>query len=527
MANSNAFRRRTLVKSAVLGAGSTVLLARHGRAAADKPQYGGKLRVAYQLAPGALDPVVGRSGGDAYYWRQFCDQLVDADPALKPRAETSLAESWDVSDPKSVTLKLRKGVLFHDGTPFDAAAVKFNIERLLDPATKATPRAAFTAVESVEAVDEHLVRFRLKRPWGSVLSTLADRGGAMNSPTAVKALGADYAFKPVSTGPFKVAEFVSGSHVRFVRNEKYWGRDGDGNPLPYLDEIVMNIMADPTVQVSALKAGDTDLVYLPVRDVGGFLDNPKYNVETFQGGGVVFTLSFNQAKPPMDNQNLRLAVAHAINPEAIVKAVHFGRAIVAKGGMWPTGSWAYDPTVARPSYNVAKAKALLAAGGKPGGFEMDALMWPSEVNTPTAEIVRAQLGAIGIKLNLKVAEVTVATEKFYYGQEAPLFLTSWSRYPEPDWNASLIYRSDGYYNAGKVKNAALDALIDEGAATVDLEKRKVIYRKVDEIVLGEALMVPEIYGITYAAAAKHVMGLDQVFGWDAKMYLHRMWLKKV
>jgi peptide/nickel transport system substrate-binding protein len=165
-------------------------------------------------------------------------------------------------------------------------------------------------------------------------------------------------------------------------------------------------------------------------------------------------------------------------------------------------------------------------GGKPGGFEMDAILWPSEVNTPTAEIVRAQLAAIGIKLNLKVYEVTVATEKFYYGGDAPLFLTAWSRYPEPDWNASLIYRSDGYYNAGKLKDANLDGLIDEGAAMVDIDKRKAIYRKVDETVLGEAMMVPMIYGVTYAAAPKYVMGLEQVFGWDAKMYLHRMWLKK-
>ncbi len=526
MANGKPLPRRALLKGALIGAGSTVLLARHGRAAAEKPQYGGSLRVAYNLAPGALDPVLGRSGGDAYYWRQFCDQLVDADPSLKPRVATSLAESWDVSDPKAVTLNLRKGVVFHDGTPFDAAAVKFNIERLLDPATKATPRAAFTAVDTVEVVDEHLVRFHLKRPWGSVLGTLADRGGAMNSPTAVKALGPDYAFKPSSTGPFKIAEFVSGSRVRFVRNEIYWGRDADGNPLPYLDEIVMNIVPDPTVQVSALKAGDVDLIYLPVRDVGDFLANPKFNVNTFEGGGIAFTLSYNLAKPPMDNLNLRLAVASAINPDAIIKAVYFGRAIAAKGGMWPTGSWAYDPTVPRPSYNVAKARDYLKAGGKPDGFEIDADMWPTELNTPTAEIVRAQLGAIGIKLNLKPYEVTVATEKFYYGGDAPLFLTTWSRYPEPDWNASLIYRSDGYYNAGKLKDAPLDTLIDEGAATVDIDKRKAIYRKVDEIVLGEAMMVPMIYGVTYAAAPKNVMGLEQVFGWDAKMYLHRMWLKK-
>jgi ABC-type transport system substrate-binding protein len=526
MATPRPLKRRTLLKSTMAGAGATVLLARHGRAQAEKPQYGGKLRVAYQLAPGALDPVVGRSGGDAYYWRQFVDQLVDADPQLNPRASTSLAESWDISDPKKVVLNLRKGVLFHDGTPFNAEAVKFNIERLLDPATKATPRSAFTPVESVDVVDEHIVRFNLKRPWGSVLSTLADRGGAMNSPTAVKALGPDYIFKPVSTGPYKVAEYVSGSHVRFVRNEKYWGRDEAGNPLPYLDEIVLSTVPDPTVQVSAMKAGEMDLIYLPNREVANFEANPTYNVRKYDGGGIASLLSFNLAKPPMDNVNLRLAVCHAINPEIINRAAFFNRAIVAKGGMWPPGAWAHDPTVPRPTYSVAKAKEYLAKGGKPGGFEMDVVMWRSETHTPTAEIIRAQLAAVGIKVNFKVYETTVATEKFYYGSDAPVFLTSWSRYPEPEWVASLIYRSDGYYNAGKVKDDRLDALIDSGVATADIPARKSIYRKIDEIVLGEAIMVPMLYGVTYAAAPKNVMGIENVFGWDAKMNLHRIWLKK-
>lgn len=523
---AKSLKRRTLIKASLLGAGSTVLLARHGRAQAEKPQYGGKLRVAYQIAPGALDPVVGRSGGDHYYWRPIVDQLVDADPSLNPRPETSLAQSWDVSDPKKVVLNLRKGVQFHDGTPFNAEAVKFNIERLLDPATKATPRAAFTPIDTVDVVDEHIVRFNLKRPWGSVLSTLADRGGAMNSPTAVRTRGPDYIFKPISTGPFKVAEYVSGSHVRYVRNEKYWGRDVAGNPLPYLDEIVMNIVTDPTVQVSALKAGEMDLIYLPLRDVSNFENNPTYNMRKYEGGGIAFTVAFNMSKPPMDNMHLRLAVAHAINPEVINRAVHFNRSIVAKGGMWPPGAWAHDPTVPRPSYNVAKAREHLALGGKPNGFELDAVLWPSEINTPQAEIVRAQLAAIGIKLSFKVYEVTVATEKFFYGNDAGIYLTSWSRYPEPEWVASLIYRSDGYYNAGKRKDDRLDALVDEGVSVADIPRRKPIYRKIDEIALAEAHMVPMLYGVTHAVAPKHVMGLDEVFAWDAKMSLHRMWLKK-
>ena len=112
-----------------------------------EPVHGGHLRVGYALEPTSLDAVLGRSGGDAYYWRQIYDQLVDADRDLNPRPSTSLATSWEISeDPDAITFRLREGVVFHDGTPFDAAAVKFNVDRILAPATKATPRASMTVI---------------------------------------------------------------------------------------------------------------------------------------------------------------------------------------------------------------------------------------------------------------------------------------------------------------------------------------------------------------------------------------------
>ena len=518
-------RRRALLRGAAIGAGSVVLLARHGRAAADKPEYGGKLRVAYNLAPGSLDPTLAVSGGDTFYWKQAYDVLIDNDQRLTPRPDRSLAESWDLSDSRAVTLKLRKGVTFHDGTAFNAGAVKATIDRILDPATRSAARAEISPVERVEAVEEHLVRLHLSRPWGPATTMLGGRAGAINSPSAVKALGVDYRFRPSGTGPFKVAEFVSGSMVRLVRNEHYWGRDEAGNPLPYLDEIVLNIVPDQTVQTNALKAGEMDLVFLPYRDAPQFQDKPGYNVNVFENAGTVYVLLYNRSKPPLDNINLRLAIAHAVNPAAINKAAYFGRASVATGGMWPPSTWAYDGTVPRPSYNPAKAREYLALGDKPNGFEVDAVSYPSEANTPSAEIVRAQLAAVGIKMNLRMYDVTTASEKFYYGGAAPLYLSGWGHVPEPS-SSNMLYRSNGYYNASKLPDARLDALLDAGDSTVDIAQRKAIYRKVDEIVLGEAMATPLIYGTAYAAAPKRVRGLESVFTYDIRMYLHRLWLEK-
>jgi len=523
MLNGTRLRRRSVIAGGV--AGSTVLLARHGRAAADKPQYGGTLRVAYTLAPGSLDPVLAVSGGDAFYWKQAYDVLIDNDPRLTPRPERSLAEAWDLSDLTAISLRLRKGVRFHDGTPFDANAVKAHLERVLDPATRSAAKAEISPLERVEAVDEHLVRLHLSRPWGPATTMLGGRAGAINAPGAVKASGVDYRFRPVGTGPFKVAEFVSGSRVRLVRNESYWGRDEAGNPLPYLDEIIMNIVPNESVQAAGLRAGDLDLIYLPYREAPNFIGNPAYNVNVFEAAGTVYMLLYNRTKAPMDNVNLRLAIAHAINPEAINKAAYFGHASVAKGGMWPPSTWAYDGTVARPSYDPAKAREYLRLGGRPNGFEINAVSYPTEANTPSAEIVRAQLAAVGIKLNLQMFDVTTASEKFYYGGEAPLYLTGWGHVPEPS-SSNMLYRSNGYYNASKLPDPRLDALLDEGEGVSDIARRKAIYRKVDEIVLGEAIATPLIYGTAFAAAPKRVRGLDSVFTYDLRMYLHRMWLDR-
>ncbi len=494
--------------------------------AQEKPRQGGHLRVGYPLFPTSLDAILGRSGGDAYYWRQIYDQLVDADQALNPRAATSLASSWEVSkDPHAITFNLREGVTFHDGTAFDAEAVKFNIERVLNPETKATPRASMTAIKSVDVLDKLKVRFNLSQPWGAGLGMLSDRGGVMNSPAAVAKLGADYGFKPAATGPFKVAEVVTGSHVRLVRNENYWGRDAQGNKLPYLDEITIKAILDETVLVSALRAGEIDVAYLPMKDVQAFQSDRKYRITKMDGGGIGYLVTFNNAKPPFNDVNLRLAVSAAIDPVPINEAIYFGKFIVADSGMWPTGTWAHDATVPRPKFDLAKAKEYLKKAGKPNGFSFEAVTWTNATHPQSAEIVKAQLAAVGIDMKITIQSVQAATSNFYAGTTGDAFLTSFSRYPEPDWVASLCYRSDGYYNAGKVKRPDVDALIEQGAALYDVAERKKVYRKVDEVVLGEAWYVPLLYAVTYAAANGKVQNLDTLICNDGKMNLRELWLK--
>ena len=490
-----------------------------------EPVHGGHLRVGYALEPTSLDAVLGRSGGDAYYWRQIYDQLVDADRDLNPRPSTSLATSWEISEnPDAITFQLREGVTFHDGTPFNAEAVRFNVERILDPATKATPRASMTVIDSVEALSEHRVRFNLSRPWGAGLNMLADRGGVMNSPAEVLALGADYGWQPAGTGPFRVDDVITGTMVRLVRNEAYWGTDAEGRRLPYLDQVTIRVIRDETVLASALRTGEIDVANLPFKDVAAFQRDPRFRIETMPGGSVSLLLAFNLDYPPFDDVNVRLAIAHAIDPTVINKAIYFDKVLVADSGMWPVGAMAHDPAVPRPYYDVEKAREYLAKAGLPDGFEFTAMTWTSPVLIPTAEIIRAMLKKIGVVMDIEVFSVGVATENFFHGRQHPIYITGWSRYPEPDWIASLAFKSDGFYNAGNLPRPDVDALVEQGASFYALEDRRQVYSELNALILEEAWFVPLLYGVTYAAAPAKVRNLDRLMGWDGKMNLKEIWL---
>lgn len=496
-------------------------------AAQDEPQYGGHLRVGYNIEPTSLDPAMGRSGGDGYYYRQMFDQLVTVDRAGNPDPSEALVTGWTVSEnPSAITFTLRQNVTFHDGTPFNAEAVKFNIDRILDPESRASPRDLISTIDSTDVIDDYTIRLNLSQPWAAGFGMLSDQAGAISSPTAIEKLGPDYQWAPSATGPFRLNEVVTGSSVNMVRNEDYWGRDEAGNRLPYLDEITIKVIKDETVLVSALKAGEIDIAYLPNRDVDAFLNDPAFNVEIMEGGQIASMLVFNPDIAPLDNVHLRRAVVHAINPGDINKAVFFDKAVVAEGGMWPITTWAYHPSDKRPSYDLEKARAELAAGGKPDGFELNILTWTSSNHQRTAEIIQAQLARVGIKANIEVLSVGAAVEKFYRGGNTNLFLTSWARYPEPAHIASLNYRSGGFFNPSKTVNTEIDELIALGERTFDLDERKAIYQKIEDIELGDVLNVPLLYSVIYAAGNAKVQNLDTLISADGKMDMKYIWLKQ-
>lgn len=243
-----------------------------GAAAAVKP--GGTLKLAYGLEPSSLDPHVGNSGGDDYYWYSMFDNLVAYDQKFVSQPDLSLAQKWEIADPTTIVFQLRPGVKFHDGTDFNAEVVKWNIERVLNPDVKSTARSFLLSIDRVETPDPLTARFVLKEPNAALMGLLGGRGGAMVSRAAVEKLGKEFGSRPVGTGPFQFVEWAPGDHVTVKKNPSYWGKDANGVPLPYLDQVIYRIIPDPTVSFANLTTGEVHLAGINPKDLAAAQANP-------------------------------------------------------------------------------------------------------------------------------------------------------------------------------------------------------------------------------------------------------------
>ena len=286
------------------------------------------------------------------------------------------------------------------------------------------------------------------------------------------------------------------------------------------------MIRDQTVLASAIKTGEIDIAYLPYKDVASFRLDDRFRIQTMEGGSIALLLAFNVNKAALDDVSLRLGIARAVDPASINRAIFFEKAIEADSGMWPVGAWAHDPDVERPTFDLSRAQQYMAKSRSPEGFSFTAVTNTSPVLVPTAEIIRQMLKRINVDMNIEVLSAGSSTERFFHGQEYPLYLTAWSRYPEPDWLASLAYKSDGYYNAGNVDRPDLDRLVELGSSAYDREQRKRFYTELNSKVLSEAWFVPLLYGVTYAAAPSHVGNLEGLMGWDGKMTLREIYLNE-
>lgn len=485
---------------------------------------GGELKLASGFEPSSLDPHDGVSGADHPFFEDMFNFLVGHDATGELQPALSLAESWEIPDPRTIVFKLRNGVTFHDGSSFNSENVAWNIARVKDPATKSTARQSFLIVDKIETPDAQTARFTLTAPSAGLMNLLGGRGGAMLSRQGVEKHKDQFRSNPVGTGPFIFDSWASGAHVKMKRNPNYWGKDAAGGALPYLDAVTIRIIPDSTAAFAALQTSDVQLAGIDAKDLDSARGNSQLQVIERKGAGIGHMMVVNLNTDAGKNIDLRRAIMHAIDPEAVKQAVFLGHADVADAGMWPPGTWAYKPSATRPKHDLTKAKEFLAKSGFDTNTEVKIMTYENRAQVQAAELHQETLRKIGIKLKITTLAVGAATKEFFEGTSHQLYGTGWSLYPEPDWIATTVYDKDAYYNTGKTQSAEVQDLLNQGRNEYDTEKRKAIYQKMAELILAEAWHVPMLYARSYAGLTKNVKNAEQIFNAEAKYNYRNLWL---
>ena len=485
---------RSLEATAAAWLAALLLLVAGSSAEAQAPRSGGTLRAALRAEVSTFDVHKGASGSDHMYLYPVFDTLVRFDDKMSPRP--GLAESWETPDPKTLVLKLRKGVKFHDGTPFNAEAVRFNLARAQDRQTSSMA-SELTSIEQVEVVDPYTVRLKLKAPDASLILAFADRAGMMISPAAVQKLGDQFGRQPVGAGEFRMVRWQPGSEVRMERFADYYepGR-------PYLDAIVFRIIPDADTRVSALRSGQVDFIMeVPAQDFASL--KGERSLRAIEGPTLAYWRVFlNMAKAPLEKKAVREAMNLALDRPTLLRTIIFGLGEVA-ASPFPAGYWAHNPSLKPWPHDPARAKAKLAEAGLPNGFTMDMVLEPTPEHVRRAEAIQAQWGAVGIKVDLKPMDLTKGVQSFFRGKELMAANYRWTGRPDPDQSVRGMFHSTGFYNPGGHKVPRIEELMDQAKATYRQEDRRRIYQQLSEVIQQEA-MDTGIY-VAYSLEAMNTM----------------------
>lgn len=434
------------------------------------------LRIALNADPPKLDPHQSTALVDRQVFQSLFDRLVDLDKDLN--ITPMLAEKWTVSDDgKSYTFNLRKDVKFHDGTDFNAEAVKYNFDRMFDPAMNSPRKGEISMLDKVTVVDPSTVKVDLKVPFAGFLYALTDRAGMIVSPEAAKKAGLDLLNNPVGTGPFKFKERVKGDSITLVRNDKYWKKG-----LPLAAGVVYKTVIDENVKLVNLQSGQLDIIdTVPAKQVPQLKTDNRVQLSlgpSLQHQGVWI----NTTKAPLNNKLVRQALDAAIDRKALVQVV-FGETALPAVGPFAPNTPANDGA-AIPTKDLAKAKKLLADAGLANGFSTTLKVAPSPVNQQIGQVLQSMWAEAGIKVEIQQEEFGQLLEKFTNGNY-DLGQLGWSGRPDPDGNIYNFVKTGASNNYAKFSNATVDKLLDDARVPTDMAKRKAIYTDLMKVVREE------------------------------------------
>ncbi len=488
-------RRGVLLRLGSIGLGTAAWPA----LAQGAPTRGGTLRIGFIDDTKTLDPTYSIQQSERQVLHLIYNTLlaIDVDFSLKPE----LAKSWTAENGgRRYVFQLQEGVMFQDGTPFDAAAAKFNFDRRLDEKTASPQRNQLNAViEQVEVLGPHAFAINLKSPNPGLLAELADRVGFMVSPAAVEKYGQDLGRNPVGTGAFTLKNWTQGTSITLERNSHYW-EEGK----PYLDGIVFQTIPNTAIGMQRLIVGEVDYVNQlqpdALRQLAG-----KPGIKTEKSRiGRWYTYEWQVDKPPFDNPKLRQAIAYAIDRERINQITMEGQATLANGPV-PSGLWWSSPDNVVYGYDPEKAKALLAEAGVASGTEIPMWTTSDPLYRRINQLLVEQLSAIGLKVSL----IPVATSDYYARQVSKAInfsITNWTQRADPDGLLYILFHSKGFANITGYNNPEVDKLLESARVSLDQAERKRIYAAVKDQIMRDLPYIPLYFAAEFAGMSSKLNG---------------------
>jgi peptide/nickel transport system substrate-binding protein len=444
------------------------------------------LRIGLAEDPDILDPTMGRTYVGRIVFAAFCDKLFDIDEKLNIVPQLALSYSTS-DDGKEMAIKLRPGVKFHDGEPFDAEAAKFSLERHLTfPGSFRKPELA--TVDHVDVVDPLTIKLVLKTPFSPLIAQLTDRAGMMVSPKAAKEAGDRFGLKPVCAGPYKFVERVQQDRIVGERFADYWNKDN-----VFIDRVVFLPIVDATVRLANLKSGGLDLIErVLATDIKEVRADTRLKLSTaLELGyfGITINIANDKSKGPLSqSEKVRQALSLSIDREALTQVVFNGEFIPGNQWVSPEHPY-YQKNFPIPKRDIAKAKALLKESGATLPVTVDFMVTKGAENEAVAQVIQSMAAEAGIDMKIRLIEFATSFKQTQAG-EFQAFSIGWSGRIDPDGNSYVFMRTKAPQNDGGYSNAEADKALDDARLIYDPAQRKVIYEKLTKIVLND---LPLIY----------------------------------
>ncbi|MEU4531730.1 ABC transporter substrate-binding protein [Micromonospora ureilytica] len=479
-------------------------------------KQGGKLVIALSAEPDALDPTLSRSLYSRYVFQAMCQKLYDVNEQAQVVPQLATALPTTSGDGRTVTIPLRPGVRFADGTAFDSAAVKATLQRHLTNARSAR-KSELGPIDGVDTPDAQTVVLRLKQPFAPLLGALADRAGMIMSAQALRTRGDDFASAPVCVGPFKFAKRVPQNSIEVVRDPNYY----DASKV-HLDAISWRILTDASIRAANLRSGDAQVAdSVSTQDVASLRQDAAVSVLQSQSLGYqgltinvgnvdgVGTAAKPINRPLAQNAKVRQAFEHAIDRKALVDAVFNGLHAAACSPISPASTFSSPEAQTCPAHDPAKAKQLLAEAGVQTPYAVTMLASNTPDTLRLAQALQSMVKDGGFDLKINPVEYSSLLDEQDRGNFELLQL-GWSGRIDPDANITNFVGTGASQNVAGYSNPQLDTVLTQARQAGDVEQRRKLYGQAVTVLQQDDALIYLYRQRNLTAVSKQIQGL-QVF----------------